>query len=256
AATFALETIAETGRAALADMRRLLGVLREDDGEPGDDGALAPQPGSGDLETLVEQVRASGLNVSLVRMGTPRALPPGVGLTAYRICQEALTNVMKHAGPDPSVTLLVQWTDTSLSLEISDDGRGAAADLSDEDAVGGHGLLGMRERAMMLGGTLTVGPRPGGGFRVRATLPLPPPAGSGRAPAAGSGSVPRCCCPHLEVPRDPHRPRRRPEARARGLPHGDRLPARPRGRDRVRRRPGRARRDPARRARGRGRRRP
>ena len=178
AATFALETIAETGRAALADMRRLLGVLREDDGEPGDDGALAPQPGSGDLEALVEQVRASGLNVSLVRMGTPRALPPGVGLTAYRICQEALTNVMKHAGPDPSVTLLVQWTDTSLSLEISDDGRGAAADLSDEDAVGGHGLLGMRERAMMLGGTLTVGPRPGGGFRVRATLPLPAPGGS------------------------------------------------------------------------------
>ena len=177
AATFALETIAETGRAALADMRRLLGVLRDDDSTP-DSGALAPQPASGDIEALVEQVRSSGLRVSLVRMGTPRALPPGLGLTAYRICQEALTNVMKHAGPDPTVTLVVQWTDTSLSLEVSDDGRGAAADSPEDDVVGGHGLLGMRERAMMLGGTLTVGPRPGGGFRVRAQLPLPAPGGS------------------------------------------------------------------------------
>ena len=177
AATHALETIAETGRAALADMRRLLGVLRDDDDGPdGDDAhALAPQPAGGDLDALVEQVRASGLRVSLVRMGTPRTLPPGVGLTAHRICQEALTNVMKHAGPDPTVTVLVQWTDTSLTLEVSDDGRGASAD---PDDGGGHGLLGMRERAMMLGGTLTVGPRPGGGFRVRAQLPLPAPGGT------------------------------------------------------------------------------
>ncbi len=175
AATHALETIAETGRAALADMRRLLGVLREDDDESaGSPGTLAPQPASGDLEALVEQVRASGLRVSLVRMGTPRTLPPGVGLTAYRICQEALTNVMKHAGPDPTVTMLVQWSPTGLGLEVSDDGRGAAA--ASEDA--GHGLLGMRERAMMLGGTLTAGPRPGGGYRVRAQLPLPAPGGT------------------------------------------------------------------------------
>ncbi|NLF03532.1 MAG: sensor histidine kinase [Actinomycetales bacterium] len=176
AATHALETIAETGRAALADMRRLLGVLRDDDADSdGEHRALAPQPASGDLYALVEQVRASGLRVSLVRMGTPRTLPPGVGLTAHRICQEALTNVMKHAGPDPTVTVLVQWTDTSLTLEVSDDGRGASADTDDG---GGHGLLGMRERAMMLGGTLTVGPRPGGGFRVRAQLPLPAPGGT------------------------------------------------------------------------------
>lgn len=175
AATHALETIAETGRAALADMRRLLGVLR-DDGEPDEDpSTLAPQPVSGDLEALVEQVRSSGLHVSLVRMGTPRHLPPGVGLTAYRICQEALTNVMKHAGPEPTVTVLVQWTDTSLTIEVSDDGRGASADTEDG---AGHGLLGMRERAMMLGGTLTAGPRPGGGFRVRAQLPLPAPGGT------------------------------------------------------------------------------
>lgn len=173
AATHALETIAETGRAALADMRRLLGVLRSDR-EEDSDAALAPQPAQGDLEGLVEQVRASGMRVSLVRMGTPRPLPPGVGLTAHRICQEALTNVMKHAGPDPTVTVLVQWGDTSLTLEISDDGRGASA----EDDGAGHGLLGMRERATMLGGTLTAGPRPGGGFRVRAQIPLPPPGGS------------------------------------------------------------------------------
>jgi len=177
AATHALETIAETGRAALADMRRLLGVLRDedaDDGSPGAPSTLTPQPASGDLESLVEHVRASGLRVSLVRMGTPRALPPGVGLTAYRICQEALTNVMKHAGPEPTVTVIVSWAPTSLSLEVSDDGRGAAADAEDT----GHGLLGMRERAMMLGGTLTAGPRPGGGFRVRAQLPLPAPGGT------------------------------------------------------------------------------
>jgi len=177
AATHALETIAETGRAALADMRRLLGVLRDedaDDGSPGAPSTLTPQPASGDLESLVEHVRASGLRVSLVRMGTPRVLPPGVGLTAYRICQEALTNVMKHAGPEPTVTVIVSWAPTSLSLEVSDDGRGAAADAEDT----GHGLLGMRERAMMLGGTLTAGPRPGGGFRVRAQLPLPAPGGT------------------------------------------------------------------------------
>src|SRR5690554_506475 len=174
AATHALETIAETGRAALADMRRLLGVLRDEEGEDSD-GSLAPQPASGDLESLVEQVRASGLQVSLVRMGTPRHLPPGVGLTAHRICQEALTNVMKHAGPEPTVTVLVQWTDTSLTIEVSDDGRGASTQTDDGQ---GHGLLGMRERAMMLGGTLSAGPRPGGGFRVRAQLPLPVPGGT------------------------------------------------------------------------------
>lgn len=174
AATHALETIAETGRAALADMRRLLGVLRDEEGEDSD-GSLAPQPASGDLESLVEQVRASGLQVSLVRMGTPRNLPPGVGLTAHRICQEALTNVMKHAGPEPTVTVLVQWTDTSLTIEVSDDGRGASTQTDDGQ---GHGLLGMRERAMMLGGTLSAGPRPGGGFRVRAQLPLPVPGGT------------------------------------------------------------------------------
>lgn len=194
----ALTTIAETGRAALADMRGLLGVLREPDGPGVGDGragaphrAVAgtmgtpgrpptpsaaapyiPQPAEHDLEALVEQVRGSGVRASLVRMGTARRLPPGIGLTVYRICQEALTNVLKYAGPDPTVTVLVQWRRAALLLEITDDGRGAAAD---SDGAG-HGLLGMRERASMVGGTLSAGPRPGGGFRVRAELPLPPGA--------------------------------------------------------------------------------
>jgi signal transduction histidine kinase len=169
AAIRSLATIGETGRSALADMRRLLGVLRRSgdvtDGNP----ATIPLPAVDDLETLVEQVRASGLRVSLVRMGAPRALPPGTGLTAYRICQEALTNVLKHAGPDPSVTTLVHWLPAALVIEVSDDGRGAAA-ITDG---AGRGLLGMRERAAMFGGTVMAGPRPGGGFWVRAEIPLP-----------------------------------------------------------------------------------
>ncbi|WP_239073623.1 sensor histidine kinase [Cellulomonas denverensis] len=182
AAVRSLTTIAETGRAALADMRRLLGVLREPPeprtgavpvvGASAETPTLAPstpQPAEHDLEHLVEQVRASGVRASMVRMGTARRLPPGMGLTVYRICQEALTNVLKHAGPSPTVTVLVQWGPRSLVVEIADDGRGAAAD---SDGLG-HGLLGMRERAAMFGGTVSTGPRPGGGFRVRAELPLP-----------------------------------------------------------------------------------
>ena len=208
AATRALGTIAETGRAALADMRRLLGVLREPERVPGSgaatgtpgllalpggpgvpaDGATGaapytPQPAEHDLESLVEQVRSSGVRASLVRMGTPRRLPPGIGLTVYRICQEALTNVLKHGGPDVTVTVLAQWQAAALVLEITDDGRGAAAD---SDGAG-QGLLGMRERATMVGGTLSAGPRPGGGFRVRAELPLPPGApADDRAAAPGT----------------------------------------------------------------------
>lgn len=179
AATRALGTIAETGRAALTDMRRLLGVLRggtDTSDVPGPGGlshpaaqGFAPQPAESDVGALVDQVRASGLRASLVRMGEPRALPPGTGLTVYRIAQEALTNVLKHAGPDPTVTVLVQWLPDAIVVEVSDDGRGASAD---SDGLG-QGLLGMRERATMFGGTVAAGPRPGGGFRVRAQLPTP-----------------------------------------------------------------------------------
>lgn len=186
AATRALGTIAETGRAALTDMRRLLGVLRGNTDPapatgatptiPGPGGlghatsqGFAPQPAESDVGTLVDQLRASGLRASLVRLGEPRTLPPGAGLTVYRIAQEALTNVLKHAGPDPLVTVLVQWLPGSVVVEVSDDGRGAAAD---SDGLG-QGLLGMRERATMFGGSVSAGPRPGGGFRVRAQLPTP-----------------------------------------------------------------------------------
>jgi signal transduction histidine kinase len=198
AAQRSLVTIAETGRAALGDMRRLLGVLRTGAdagpggpaggplqpgepltaGPPGAPGApgssaprpqLAPQPGVDDIATLVQQVRGSGTDVSLARLGTPRPLPPGTGLTLYRIAQESLTNVLKHAGPDVAVTVLLQWRDESLVLEVTDDGRGAAA--ASDGA--GQGVVGMRERAVMLSGTLAVGPRPGGGYRVRAEIPVP-----------------------------------------------------------------------------------
>jgi signal transduction histidine kinase len=175
----ALSVIAETGRAALTDMRAILGVLRNGTAPRAADGGvgpaqdadrqLAPQPAAGDLEALVQQTREAGVAVSLVRVGTPRTLPAGVGLTLYRICQEALTNVLKHAGPAPSVTVLLRWSDEAVQLEVTDDGRGASA-VGDG---GGHGLLGMRERAAMFGGTVSAGPRPGGGFRVRVLLPTP-----------------------------------------------------------------------------------
>lgn len=200
AATRALGTIGETGRAALTDMRRLLGVLRTDASRPGSDatGAVAPgagtpsadggpgtggpvttpQPAVEDLETLVAHMRTSGMRISFVRLGTPRHLPPGAGLTVYRIAQESLTNVLKHAGPDPSVTVMLQWLPDAVRLEVSDDGRGAAAD---SDGMG-QGLVGMRERAAMFGGSVTVGPRPGGGYRVRAQLPTPSSARPAPAP--------------------------------------------------------------------------
>lgn len=193
AAERVLGTIADTGRDALADMRRLLGVLRGGEGGRAPGGPVralpaasaerVPQPASGDLDTLVDQVRASGVDVSFVRMGSGRTLPPGVGLSVYRICQESLTNVLKHAGPSPKVTILLQWRDTSLVLDVSDDGRGAASSATSDGA--GQGLLGMQERAAMFGGTLVAGPRAGGGFRVHLELPIPPDAPrSGPAPLA------------------------------------------------------------------------
>jgi signal transduction histidine kinase len=159
----ALETIAVTGRQALADMRTLLGVLRQDD-----DLALAPQPDTDAIPDLVEQIAASGLDVGLEVSGVPRPLPPGPALAAYRIVQESLTNVLKHGGPNTTVWVQLNWLADVLEVSVLDDGRGAGAISGGAD---GQGLLGMHERATLHGGRLAAGPRPGGGFGVRAQLP-------------------------------------------------------------------------------------
>ena len=194
-AVTALETIGQTGRSALADMRQLLGVLRETGetvaGVPGvtDDDARRPaadaspdgrgtrlppgrrpQPRLADLPALVETMRLSGLEVSLLETGTPRrALPAGGELAAYRIVQEALTNTLRHGGPDADAFVTLAWTARGLDLQIDDDGCGAAADPATRGS--GQGLRGAAERAALFGGTLESGPRVGAGYRVSAHLP-------------------------------------------------------------------------------------
>ncbi|MFF2326799.1 MULTISPECIES: sensor histidine kinase [unclassified Streptomyces] len=170
----ALETISSTGRQALAEMRRLLGVLRTGDSQ--ESGEYVPQPDVEQIEDLVEQVRQTGLTVDFEIEGTPRPLPSGVELTAYRIVQEALTNTRKHGGPDAGASVRLVYFDDGLGLLVEDDGRGAAHELYEDGGAdgAGHGMIGMRERVGMVGGTLDAGPRPGGGFRISALLPLKP----------------------------------------------------------------------------------
>ena len=159
-----LDAIEETAAAALAEMRRLLGMLRQDDEEL----ALAPQPSIARVDQLAAQVRDAGLPVQVEIAGEPRELTPGVDLSAYRIVQEALTNALKHAGPARAI-VRVSYGEDALELEVADDGPGPASANGDG---GGHGLIGMRERVAVFGGELESGPRPGGGFTVRARLPL------------------------------------------------------------------------------------
>ncbi|MFD7865201.1 sensor histidine kinase [Streptomyces sp. NPDC057682] len=168
----ALETISGTGRQALAEMRRLLGVLRTGDGP--ESGEYVPQPDVEQIEVLIEQVRTAGLAVDFRVEGTPRPLPSGVELTAYRIVQEALTNTRKHGGPNAGASVRLVYFDDGLGLLVEDDGRGAAHELYEDGGAdgAGHGMIGMRERVGMVGGTLDAGPRPGGGFRISALLPL------------------------------------------------------------------------------------
>ncbi|MGW0790368.1 sensor histidine kinase [Streptomyces sp. NPDC002911] len=170
----ALETISCTGRQALAEMRRLLGVLRTGDAQ--ESGEYVPQPDVGQIEELVGKVRETGLAVDFKIEGTPRPLPSGVELTAYRIVQEALTNTRKHGGPDAGASVRLVYFDDGLGLLVEDDGRGAPHELyADGGADGaGQGMIGMRERVGMVGGTLDAGPRQGGGFRISALLPLKP----------------------------------------------------------------------------------
>jgi signal transduction histidine kinase len=163
-----LEAIEGTGRQALAEMRRLLGVLRTDDEATA---SLLPQPGVARLDELVANVRAAGLPVELVVEGEPVPLPAGVELSAYRIVQEALTNSLKHGGR-ANAAVRLRYTHGGLEVSVTDDGRGLAATPANGDATVGHGLVGMRERVALFGGNLRAGPRRGGGYEVVATLPV------------------------------------------------------------------------------------
>ncbi|MGH9209888.1 MAG: sensor histidine kinase [Acidimicrobiales bacterium] len=172
----AMARVADTARTALAELRRLLGVLRSDAG-------LTPQPDLATVDELVASVRGAGLAISLRTSGdAARAVDPVVGLTAYRVIQEALTNVLKHAG-DASAEIDLEYGDDALVVTVVDDGASGGRS-GDTTAPGpgrngrgvvagaGQGLIGMRERVAVLGGSLETGPRPDGGFSVRARLPL------------------------------------------------------------------------------------
>jgi signal transduction histidine kinase len=160
-----LRSVERAGREALAEMRRLLGILGD-----GDLRALAPQPGLAHIAPLLAHARTSGISADLHIDGDPTPVPPALDLCAYRIVQEALTNAIKHAAP-ASASVNLCWENRALALEISDDGRQRGAV---NGTGGGHGISGMRERVALHGGTLEATARPNGGFTVRAVLPLAP----------------------------------------------------------------------------------
>ena len=178
----AIREISSTGRQALTDMRRMLGVLREESGPGGtgaDDGAngsgpspFAPQPGLGELPALVDRVRATGLDVSVRRVGAPFEVSNAAGLTVYRVVQEALTNALKHADEPTSVEVRLSFADPDVAVRITDNGRAKVTvpSAAPSPSGGGHGLAGMAERATAFGGTLQAGPRPDGGWEVEAML--------------------------------------------------------------------------------------
>lgn len=163
----ALHRVEETGRAGLAEMRRLIGVLKADEraAEP-----FAPQPGLGQLGQLLDTMRNAGLRAEAVVEGAPLDVPSGVDLTAYRVVQEGLTNVLKHAG-NASARVVVRYASDAIEVEVADDGRGPPPN---DVAAPGHGLIGMRERVELFDGSLAMGGRPGGGFVLRARIPLHP----------------------------------------------------------------------------------
>ncbi|MEW9528364.1 sensor histidine kinase [Microbispora sp. NPDC049125] len=201
-----MEKVSATGREALAEMRRLLGLLR--DGEPqvtiGDACAPAPQPGLDDVDRLLDQVRAAGVEVTLIREGVPGRWGPGAGLTVYRIVQEALTNTIKHAGPHTTALVRLSYTTTEADLEVTDGGGSGRPVLAAAGgSSAGHGLAGMSERVASYGGHVEAGPRPGGGWRVRARLRFDDGGAHGDPTAAG----------------------RRPADAPSGVPHGVRNPA-------------------------------
>jgi len=178
-----LETIAETSRDALAQMRRMVSVLRAGDGSlPAE---FAPVAGPDTVPELIDQVRDTGLPVTLETIGGPRAMSPDAGLAVYRVVQESLTNVLKHAGPAASVQVVLHYGPREAVVTVTDDGRGAASAITaggpadgeyDATPEPGHGLQGMRERVELLGGSVHAAPRVGGGYEVSATIPY----GTGR----------------------------------------------------------------------------
>lgn len=235
----ALGAIQATSRDALEEMRRMLGVLRQQDGAEGKAGGpaglapafgrpaaggapepggvpapddvpgpgpgtaatgqapLAPAPGLASVDRLAERTRGAGLRVTLEVIGTPRPAPASVDLSGYRIIQEALTNVVRHAGAGASCRVSVSYTDADLVIRVTDDGGLPVAYPQASVACpgGGHGIIGMRERVHLCGGSFSAGPLPDGGFQVTATLPLPltaaAPRGVTAAPDAGGGAAGR-----------------------------------------------------------------
>jgi signal transduction histidine kinase len=172
----ALLAVEASGRTAMSELRHLLGLLAPAGGE---EDMLVPQPGTARVPALVERVRSAGLNVELSVTGA-RDLPPGVDLAAYRVVQEALTNVIKHAGTARAAVVL-QYRPDDLLITVTDDGRPAT------EAGGGRGLIGLRERIGLYGGELDAGPRPGGGWRVRARIPVEGLGVSARVGGHGEG---------------------------------------------------------------------
>ncbi len=177
AAAAALKTISSTGRTALTELRRTLDLLRTDHS-----GALTPQPGTVGLRELTQRMQGVGLPVDLQVHGDLDTVPTGLALGVYRIVQESLTNVLRHAGAGAKAAVVVRRDEQHVVVEVSDTGGGAGPHGDDAYQDGsGNGLLGMRERVAVLGGSISVGPRPDGGWTVRATLPLQVDSGHGEA---------------------------------------------------------------------------
>jgi signal transduction histidine kinase len=170
----ALATIGDTGRASLTEMRKMLGLLKQDAQPELDPNQPRPQPGVSSLPELIDNVRQTGLAVDYQVTGVPRDLPALLGLTAYRIVQEGLTNTLKHAGPGAQTSVLLDFGREMLTVVVTDNGRGAGLVPGSDP---GHGLIGMRQRASISGGTVSAGPKVGGGYEVIAKLPYNLPAG-------------------------------------------------------------------------------
>jgi signal transduction histidine kinase len=164
AAAAAAKQVSDTGRVALTEMQRLVGVLRGGE-QTGQAGPFTPQPGIDQIEELVTQVRGAGLPTTLTVSGLPFAVPPTAQLAVYRVVQESLTNILKHAKDPTGARVILNYAEPTIILRVTDDGGGAP-----EARSGGHGLTGMRERAAVFGGWVQAGPRPVGGWQVRALL--------------------------------------------------------------------------------------